>query len=319
MPSETGLPSAIEEIITGLADDNNPLSSAKLAELTDIKPEHLALFDEIWKHVNLKRQLQILGRLIEMAEDSTEFNFDAILKHRLHDPEEEIRSSAINGLWENEEPSLIQPLINILRNDPSSKVRQNAAIALGRFSILAEHKKINSDYTPILCKSLLDAFHKAEDLDIKRRALEAAAPLSIPQVEKAITQAYQGSEIKLKASAIYAMGRNCSIDWLNLCIKELSNPIAELRYEAAGACGELGEDIATPYLIKLVNDDDMDVRMAAIQALGKIGDSEAKEQLKLCLGDDSEAIREAAQQALDEIDTFSDPGSISWLDAGEPE
>ena len=279
----------------------------------------LSFFNQVWKQISPKRQLQILGRLIELAEDTPELNFDAIFKHRLQDPNEEVRSKAIEGLWENEETSLIEPLIKIMQNDPSMKVRQDAAIALGRFTMLAEHKKIRSDYTPLLCKALLDTFHNTEDVDLKRRALEAASPLSIPQVEHAISQTYQSDNIKLKASAIYAMGKNCNQDWINILIKELSNPVAEIRYEAAGACGELGEDIATPYLIEIVNDDDIDVQIAAIQALGKIGNDEAKERLELCLKDKSQAIREAAEQALEDIETLSDPGSIPFFNIGRPE
>jgi len=102
-------------------------------------------------------------------------------------------------------------------------------------------------------------------------------------------------------------------------IKELSSPVAELRYEAAGACGELGEEAAVPFLIQLVDDSDTDVRIAAIQALGKIGGDEARERLEECLEDRSEAIQAAAQQALEEIKIMTDPGSIPWFDLGSPE
>ena len=225
------------------------------------------------------QKIQLINRLIELAEDLTELNFDAILS-TAHGPEEEIRRKAIEGLWETEDSSLIEPLIKLMQSDPSPKVRSDSALALGRFAMLAEHKKINPEYMPILCKTLLESYNESDDIDIKRRALEAVSPLSLPR-EEAISEAYYSDDLKLKASALYAMGRNCSLDWINHLIKELSSPVAELRYEAAGACGDLGEEIAVPYLIEVADDDDVDVRIAAIIALGKIGDEEAQEYLKV--------------------------------------
>jgi HEAT repeat protein len=312
-------PSIIKQILVEAADEEKPLVSKQLAELTDIKKDDLAFFDQAWIKLGPKRQLQLISRLIEMAEDSAELNFDAIFRHRLHDPGEEIRAKAIEGLWENEDSSLIEPLIKMMQSDPSPKVRCGAAMSLGRFAMLAEHKKINPDYMPLLCKTLLDTYNDSDDIDLKRRALEAVSPLSLPRVEQAIMEAYSSDDIKLKASSIYAMGKNCSPKWINLAIDELSSPLAELRYEAAGACGELGEEEAVPFLIEVADNDDMDVRIAAVAALGKIGGEEAEEYLEACLDDDSEAIREAAEQALEDIDVIKDPGSIRWFDLRSPE
>ncbi len=312
-------PSIIRQIVAELADEAKPLLSKQLAELTDIKRDDLAFFDQVWLKLSPKRQLQVINRLIEMVEDAAELNFDSIFRHRLFDSREEIRSKAIEGLWENEDSSLIEPLIKIMQSDPSLKVRSDAAMALGRFTMLAEHKKNNPEYMPLLCKTLLEIYNDSDDIDLKRRALEAVSPLSLPRVEQAISEAYRSDDARLKASSIYAMGRNCSPNWINYAIGELSSPLAELRYEAAGACGELGEEAAVPYLIEVADDDDADVRIAALAALGKIGGEEAEEYLKTCLDDDSEAIREAAQQALEDIDVIKDPGSIPWFDLRRPE
>ena len=96
-------PSIIKQILAEAADEEKPLVSKQLAELTDIKKDDLAFFDQAWIKLSPKRQLQLISRLIEMAEDSAELNFDAIFRHRLHDPGEEIRAKAIEGLWENED------------------------------------------------------------------------------------------------------------------------------------------------------------------------------------------------------------------------
>ena len=177
--------------------------------------------------------------------------------------------------------------------------------------MLAELKKLRSCHTSKICQALLTVISdKSKPIEVRRCALEAAAPLNLPQVKKAIIKAYQSHNAKLRTSAIYAMGKNCNRSWLPVLIKELSNANILIRYEAAGACGELGEEEAVPYLLELINDPDGDVQVAAIQALGKIGGTEAKGCLKQCLNDVNEVIREAAEQALNELVAGEDPFSF---------
>ena len=85
-------------------------------------------------------------------------------------------------------------------------------------------------------------------------------------------------------------------------LKELTSSNNEIRCEAAGACGELGEKEAIPKLTKLTNDPDTEAQLAAIQALGKIGGAEARECLEQCLNNYSEVIQQAAEQALRELE-----------------
>ena len=97
-----------------------------------------------------------------------------------------------------------------------------------------------------------------------------------------------------------------------MLLKELDNADSEIRYEVAGACGELEEETAVPYLINLINDHDIDVQLAAINALGKIGNIHAKECLDQCLNDSSEAISQAAKQALFELELEEIPSSFQF-------
>ena len=86
--------------------------------------------------------------------------------------------------------------------------------------------------------------------------------------------------------------------------------ISCLKDQAAGACGELGEEEAVPYLAELINDPDTDVQPAVTQTLGKIGGSEAKECLEQCLNNPSEVICQAAEQTLYELEAEEDPFSF---------
>jgi len=269
------------------------------------------LLERVWAAIEPKRRQQIVHRLVELAEDNFELNFDSIFKNCLKDQDAEVRSKAIEGLWESEETSLINPLINLLEQDSSEKVQATAATALGKFAMLAEHKKLRSSHTSKVCQALLTVIgDKSKPIEVRRRALEAAAPLSLPQVKGAIIEAYQSHNSKLRISSIYAMGKNCDHSWLPILLKELANADAEIRYEAVGACSELGEEEAIPHLIELIDDPDADAQMAAIQALGKIGGSEAKKCLEQCLDNPSEVVQRAVEQALDELEATEDPFSL---------
>ena len=89
-------------------------------------------------------------------------------------------------------------------------------------------------------------------------------------------------------------------------LKELKNSDAEMRYEAATASGEIGDEDVAQYLLPVANDEDIDVRLAVIQALGKIGGNEAKQYLQKNVGDPNEAIRDAIETALNEISIIDD-------------
>lgn len=310
---EPPMPLPVAEIIAKLADPDQPLLNSNIIQLSNLSQEELGLLEQAWQRIGTKRRQQIMSRLVELAEDNFELNFDPIFKSRLQDSDAEVRSIAIEGLWESEDTSLIEPLIHLLQKDNSEKVQAAAAAALGKFALLAELKKLRPSYKLKISQALLAVINdQTKPVEVKRRALEAAAPLSLPQMKQVILEAYQSNNPRLKVSAVFAMGKNCSRSWLPILIKELGSTDAEMRYEAAGACGELGEKEAVPYLIELVKDEDIEVQLAAIRALGNIGAPEAKGCLEQCLDDPSEVIREAAEQALDELEAGEEPLSFRF-------
>ena len=305
---EPGLPPPVEQTIAKLVNPAAKLSDSWLTDLSGLSPAELKQLEQAWPTIELKRRRQILYHLVELAEDNFELEFDDIFKGRLKDEDAGVRSKAIEGLWENEEASLIEPLIDLLEKDSSEEVQAAAATALGKFALLAELEKLRANHKAKISKSLLSVINdQAKPVEVKRRALEAASPLTLPQMKKSIAEAYQSGDNKLKISALFAMGKSCNTSWLPILIKELSNDDAEIRYEAVGACGELGEEEAASYLCELVNDPDIDIRLAAVQALGKIGGPEAKGCLEKCLNHPDEAIRAAAEQALSQLEAEEDP------------
>jgi len=301
----------LEKYLAELCDESKPLVSPKLANLSALSPEEQRLFLEAWAKMGFKRRRQIASRLVELAEENFKLNFDDTFLACLQDRDEIVRVKSIEGLWECENRFLIDPLITMLREDSKESVRAAAAIALGKFAMLAELGKLRPDEGAKVERALLDVIDDQEEqLEVRRRAIEAIAPLSLPKVTEIIQQAYQSDDPRIRVSAIYAMGRNNDPAWLPMLVKELSSPDAEIRFEAAGACGELGEESAMPHLARLIHDLDSQVQLSAIAALGQIGGSEAEAALQECLNHPNEHIRQAAGEALEELGLGKDPFSF---------
>jgi HEAT repeat protein len=293
---------SFEDLTLELSDGSKTLVNARLVELSNIQTEDFELFKKAWIKIDAARRRQIMERLVELGEDNLELNFDVLFKYCLKDPDAEVRVFAIEGLWENEEPSLVNHFINMVDKDTSEEVQTAAAGALGKFAVLAEHKKIRDCYGQKIKESLLRILNNPlKNEELRRRALEAVSPLSLPEIKQSIKGAYNSKQHKLQVSSIYAMGKSSDSSWLPMLLEELNNEDVEIRYEAVVACGELEEEEAVPYLGKLIYSEDADIQLAAIEALGKIGGTQAKEYLQRCLHHPSEAVRETTKEVIADL------------------
>ena len=303
--------SPAEDTIADLANSTEALPASRLITLSNISSEELKLFEPAWDRISTKLRRETIHHLVELAEDDIALNFDGIFKYCLGDADTEVRTTAIEGLWENEDTPLIKPLVKLLEQDSSPEVQATAATALGRFALLAEFGKLRPDYQSIVEQSLLTAASNTNKaMEVRCRALEAVAALGQPEVGKAIKEAYESQEPELKISAMNSMGKNCDPSWLPVLLQEIHSPDAEMRCEAAQACGELGEEEVVPHLIEMVDDPDTGVALAAMQALGKIGGEQAKRYLKQCLDDQEDLVKQTAKEALDELKAEGDPFSL---------
>ena len=297
------VPTDIKLVIDDLADIEKALGHSKLVDLSNLSSAEADYLAQVWNNIELSRRRKIINRMVELAEENFELNFDIIYKNCLKDPDPEIRVKAIEGLWENEETPLISTYIRMINEDKSEIVQAAAAKALGHFAMLAELKKLGPASASRVSQALLAILSDpSKPREVWRRALEAAAPLTLPEVKKSINEAYQSPDVKMKNSALYAMGKNCDGAWLPILIKELANPNPDVRYEAAGACGEICDEEAVPQLIKLTQDQDPEVQQTAIIALGKIGGLKAKTHLLKCVKSPDDNVADAAETALKQIE-----------------
>ena len=288
------------------AEDQPRLSL--LINLSSLDDSETETFKTWWASISPGKRIQLIDDLVTTAEENVELDFEVIFKHALSDPEPQVKQKAISGLWESNDRMMIVPLMNLLRCDSSENVRASAAIALGKFSLLAHMGEIPPTDGTSLEKLLLEVIENPEETaEVRSRSLQAVAPLNSPQVREVIRKAYFSIDPKLRLSSLYAMGKTAEAEWLSILMAEIHSENPETRYEVAIALAEIGEEDAVTYLVPLIHDRDSEVQLAAVYALGSIGGSLAEQTLKACLTDDDETIQEAAKDALEELEGDEDP------------
>lgn len=280
----------------------------ELRRLSGLGPGRAAELARIWSVFPVERRRQIVVSLVELAEDNIELDFGAVLKVCLSDPDEEIRSRAIEGLWEDEETSTAQRFLEMLERDPSAKVRETAAVGLGPFAYRAEIGELSAGASERVRRCLLAAVDRTgEPVDVRRRAVESLAFFSTPETHRLIERAYDDADPKMRASAVFAMGRNCDAGWLETVVGELKSPSSEMRFEAARAAGELEDERCVRPLVPLLVDPDPEVRLAVIASLGSIGGPTARRALEYAAKNGDDVAKSAAAEVLGEMSLSDGP------------
>jgi HEAT repeat protein len=299
----------IDEIFLPGAD----ILNTRIARLSALSSDELRYFTAKWKEALTSQRFDLISKMVSLSEEDLTLDFTAVFKLGIEDAEEDIRVMAVDGLEMEDKFIFARPIIKALKSDESLRVRIAAAKALGKFALMAEMEEIPGPIGQDIFNSLLESLENAaEPIELRRRALESIAPFHQEIVESYIEDFYHSDNPKVRASAIYAMGRNCDTRWLSYLIEELQSSNAEIRFEAAQACGEIEDETAVLPLINLLNDKDMEVQEAAISALGKIGGPEAKNALQKLVDNSQPGIRDAARSALAELEACENPLSLNF-------
>ena len=296
------------EALKRLCTDGAPVSSAALYALSAPSSLEVQLFRGRWPTATAERRRRMLTLLTESAEGNFELDFNALFRVTMEDEDEQVRTLSIEGLWEDEEASLVGPLVRVLRHDTGASARAAAAASLGRFALLGELDELETRYRRLVRGVLLEAvYDEDEDLDVRRRAVESIAYLSEECVRDIISAAYDEAEERMRISAVFAMGRSADTYWSEIVQRELGNDNPAMRYEAARACGEIEVKNAVPELIRLASGPDREVQYAAIGSLGQIGGPQAKVVLGQLARSDDEVLRMMAEDALAELELGEQP------------
>ena len=298
----------LEDFMGTLASEDTAPKHSSLLQLSGLDSEQLFAFRTGWISLSTSRKRDVLTRLIDLGEDNLELDFIPIFRACLKDDEEEVREIATKGLWDTDDRVVIRPMLSLLADDTSHKVRAAATVSLAKFASLAQDGKILARDGEKIRKSLLEVIsHENEDPEVRRRAIEAVASFNSPEIESLIKDAYESGDQRLRQSAIFAMGRSSNVTWLPIVLKEIGDDDPAIRYEAANAIGQLGDESIIPYLVSLTKDDDVQVQLSAVHSLGEIGGPMAKGALQQTLKMGDEILEEAAQEALASIEFDDDP------------
>ncbi len=301
---------ALDTFLKALADDTQELSIAKLYALSGLEAADLARVRAAWPSLSADRRRAVMRHLVDISESNFEVDLGAIFRLGLTDADPDVRTAAIDGLWEEDDVHLIPPLIDLMQNDESETARAAAAGSLGHFVLAGELEDIPAAKAEQVVNALRDVIEDDDEtIEVRRRAVEAIGYSGAEGVPDLIQAAYDDDDDRMRSSAVFAMGRSADPRWAEVALRETDSPEPQMRYEAARACGELQNQDALPALSRLLDDPDDQVREAAVWALGQIGGNESRRLLSAILEDEDSDLREAAEAALEELEFMSSDGS----------
>src|SRR5579884_998932 len=164
----------VREVISKLANEGTAPSAVEVARLSGLASENAADFRDAWGQLSPDRRRAVLQVAVQLAENDVELDFSAVFKVCLSDPDEGVRATAIEGLWEDEEFRTADQLARMLRSDPSEAVRAAAALGLARFAVLAELGSLYKPSADRVRKALEEsATDSSESIEVRRRAIES--------------------------------------------------------------------------------------------------------------------------------------------------
>jgi len=309
-----------KQLLKILLDESQPLPSTRFSELSDLDVDRMDQLNDAWDHLTDERKRSLITELGQLAKQRFELSFESINRLALSDSDSEVRSTAINNLWECEDPTLVPTFITALKQDPSSEVRAAAAKALGLFIWLGEIDQLTQDLLHQIEDCLLSALENDQTQDVHRHCLESLGFSSRSEVPPLIEHAYQSGDEEQVRSALFAMGRSANKQWQSFVLTESTNPSPTIRQEAARAAGELELREAVESLIDLLEDVDNQVITAAIWALGQIGGEKAADALLLMLDtiEDTEFVH-VIEEALDHLAFIDETRDFLLLDLDDHE
>jgi hypothetical protein len=282
------------------------LSNRTRDEFEQVKP--------VWDVLDADFRHKLVQQMADLSEINYDLDYHTVGEYALNDPNPDVRVAAIELLWDDESIPMMNRLIDIAQWDEAVSVRAAAASALGNFILQGELGEIDEKETLRAQDAVVSLLtDEDEDIDVRRRALEAIANCGHDIVDGAIEDAYANGDERMKASAIFAMGRTCDARWEDIILREVDSSNPAFRYEAARASGELELREAVPVLGRLAYENDREIQEVAVWSLGEIGGSQA---LKILT-----ALADEAEDADDEdlLDLIEDAISTASLPGGDME
>lgn len=294
----------IETTLSALTQDvEAAIPATVLYGLSNLSPEELSQLAPVWQSLEPSYRRRLMEYLVEVGEVNFELNYQALGEFALDDSSAGVRDAAVELLFEDMSIDLMDRLIEMAQWDEAPRVRAAASIALGRFIYAGELGEIDEAAASRAQDAMVSVWtNDNEDVEVRRRALEAISNSSLEIVEEAIKDAYNSLEHSLQVSALFAMGRSYDSQWAPIVIREIDSDDPEMVYEAARAAGELELEESVAGLVRLANGSDREIAEVAIWSLGEIGGRDAMRALDLigqrATETEDDALLEVIQDAI---------------------
>ncbi|HEY3312778.1 MAG TPA: HEAT repeat domain-containing protein [Anaerolineales bacterium] len=301
-------------VLSSLANPDQAFPSRYLARFSDLGPEDLSAFLEVWPRLPLARKRTLLKNLNERFDEDTLLSFEAIAAELLQDPDVEVRVYALKLLQESIDVRLVPDLIKILESDPQGLPRERAAIVLGQFVRMGEMGDLPAEKRSRVETTLLTAAHDS-DSSVARAALESLGFSNRPEVYELIASAFNRADPLWQASALFAAGRSGDTRWQEQIITGLLSPDAPVRLAAVQSAGELElKTTRKPLLDMLEEEFDDDVFQAIIWSLSQIGGEDVRTYLETLLADaEDDDLIEYIEDALANLSFTEDMEEFDML------
>lgn len=306
----------IEATVQALTqNEGDTITATVIYGLTDLDAEELAQVDAVWQALDPAYRRKVMRRLVDVSEANFDLDYSTLARYALDDSDPGVRDAAVELLFDDMSIPLMDRLIDMAQWDEAPRVRAAAASALGRFVLAGEFEELSEADTSRVQDAMVSVWtNDNEDVEVRRRALEAISNSSHEIVEEAIKDAYQSLEPSLQVSALYAMGRSADMQWGPVVVRELESNDDEMVFEAARAAGELQLDDAVSGLVRLANGVDREIAEMAIWSLGEIGGRDAMRALD-ALGQRAEA--EEDHELLEVIEDAVASASLADIELGD--
>ena len=296
-------PTSFQNVLDALLSDRKEFPRRYLQEFSDIGALELKTLLDTWPQVKPSRKLTLLEELDALAETDTLVSFDDFARALLTDPEPDVRTRAIRLLDEYEDPKVVPSYLDMLKNDPDTNVRVEAANALHLFVDLGELEEIPADIYHQVENALLASAASEDDVRVRRVALESLGYSSRPEVTTLIDSAFHRADPAWQASSLVAMGRSADDRWTDAVTRSLIHVDDRIRRAAVQAAGELSLQPARPILLKMLGEEeDADILSSVIWSLSQIGGEDVRTYLENLLDqlEDEEQIA-FMEEALDNL------------------
>ncbi len=302
----------LQTALTALRDNDGSVNSTLYYGLSGLEPENAFQLAPVWNTLQPAYRRKLLHELVEASEANFELDYGVLGRFALRDEDAGVREAAVELLWEDESLELMNRLIDMAVNDEAVGVRAVAASALGRFILLGELGDLPEAQTAKAQDTAVALLNDMdEDIDVRRRALEAIANSGHEIVDEAIREAYDSPDRRMQISAVFAMGRSYDEQWNEFVLQQLDSEDAEMRYEAGRAAGELELEEAVPGLTRLALDDDREIKEVAIWSLGEIASRKSTRVLESLAAEAERLHDDELREAIDDALAAASLGSGS--------